>query len=86
MTENNFKHVYEYYGAENFNPTEFEVSLLDEFAFQAKRNNLYARKFKIPSIFWKGKKVLEFGCSSGETALPLVAKGTQFHFVETMLH
>lgn len=73
----------EYYRRHAFNPVPIAVEdravWKDHFA---KRANLYGRHLGIPLALLRGRRVLEFGCNSGENALVLAAAGAELTLVE----
>lgn len=73
----------EYYRRNEFNPVPIAVE--DRFVWEdhfAKRANLYRRHLGIPLVLLRGRRVLEFGCNSGENALVLAAAGADLTLVE----
>lgn len=73
----------EYYEAQEFNPVLIRVE--DPVVWQehvAKRRNLYERHLGLPLTLLQGRRVLEFGCNSGENALVLAGFGARLTFVE----
>ncbi len=72
-----------YYQEASFNPVP--ISVEDEGVWRdhlAKRGNLYTGSLGIPVGLLKGRKVLEFGCNSGENALALAHHGADLTLVE----
>lgn len=72
-----------YYEAQDFNPVLIRVE--DPAVWrdhQAKRRNLYERHLGIPLPLLRDRRVLEFGCNSGENALVLAGFGARLTFVE----
>ena len=73
----------EYYQAQAFNPVLIRVE--DPLVWQdhvRKRRHLYERHLGLPLGLLRDKRVLEFGCNSGENALVLAACGARLTFVE----
>lgn len=73
----------EYYTAQAFNPVLIRVE--DPAVWRdhvAKRRHLYERHLGLPLPFLKDRRVLEFGCNSGENALVLARFGARLTFVE----
>lgn len=72
-----------YYEAQDFNPVLIRVE--DPAVWrdhQAKRRNLYERHLGLPLSLLRDRRVLEFGCNSGENALVLAGFGARLTFVE----
>lgn len=75
----------QYYKQQHFNPTAFAIERDTVFnGHFLKRMNLYAHKLQIPQGFWRGKHVLEVGCSSGENAIVLASLGASFSFIDPL--
>lgn len=73
----------EYYEAQDFNPVLIRVEDPEVWRdHQAKRRNLYERHLGIPLPLLRDRRVLEFGCNSGENALVLAGHGARLTFVE----
>lgn len=73
----------DYYQEQAFNPVLIRVE--DPAVWQdhvRKRRNLYERHLGIPLALLEGKRVLEFGCNSGENALVLASFGARLTFAE----
>ena len=71
-----------YYQAHTINPVP--IALDDDRAWRvhcAKRANLY-RHLGVPVGLVRGRRVVEFGCNSGENALVLAAQGARLTLVE----
>lgn len=72
-----------YYEAQDFNPVLIRVE--DPAVWRdhlAKRRNLYERHLGLPLPLLRDRRVLEFGCNSGENALVLAGFGARLTFVE----
>ncbi|HXD87619.1 MAG TPA: methyltransferase domain-containing protein [Urbifossiella sp.] len=75
--------VLSYYQQNRFNPVLIPVEQESVWAsHRAKRRNLYERHLRIPLSLLKGRRVLEFGPSSGENALVLALHGARLTLVE----
>lgn len=75
--------VLSYYQQNRFNPVLIPVEQESVWAsHRAKRRNLYERHLRIPLSLLKGRRVLEFGPSSGENALVLAMHGARLTLVE----
>ncbi len=73
----------DYYRRLAFNPVLIPVENAQVWREHvAKRRNLYERHLGIPLALLEGRRVLEFGCNSGENALVLAACGARLTFVE----
>jgi SAM-dependent methyltransferase len=73
----------EYYRELAFNPVLIRVEEAQVWQDHVrKRRHLYERHLGIPLPFLEGKRVLEFGCNSGENALVLATFGARMTFVE----
>ncbi len=75
--------VLEYYQHHRFNPVP--IPLEDQRAWEShfqKRLNLYQRHLGIPLSLLRDRRVVEFGCNSGENALVLAAVGANLTLVE----
>jgi SAM-dependent methyltransferase len=73
----------EYYEAQSFNPVLIKVEEPAVWRDHvAKRRNLYERHLGLPLTLLEGRRVLEFGCNSGENALVLAGFGARLTFVE----
>ena len=73
----------EYYQAQEFNPVLIPVE--DPAVWRdhlAKRCHLYERHLGLPLPLLRDRRVLEFGCNSGENALVLATFGARLTFVE----
>jgi SAM-dependent methyltransferase len=73
----------EYYAAQAFNPVLIRVE--EPGVWQdhlRKRRHLYERHLGIPLSLLRDRRVLEFGCNSGENALVLATFGARLTFVE----
>lgn len=75
--------VLSYYQEHRFNPVHIPVEQEPIWvSHRAKRRNLYERHLRIPLSLLKGRRVLEFGPSSGENALVLAMHGARLTLVE----
>lgn len=73
----------EYYETQAFNPVLIRVEEAGVWQDHLrKRRHLYERHLGIPLALLRGKRVLEFGCNSGENALVLATYGACLTFVE----
>ena len=73
----------DYYRELRFNPVP--ISLADKALWKlhvAKRRNLYERHLGIPISLLRGRRIIEFGCNSGENALVLASIGADLTLVE----
>lgn len=73
----------DYYQSQSFNPVLIPVE--DRaiwLSHVAKRRHLYERHLGVPLSLMAGRRVLEFGCNTGENALVLASFGARFTFVE----
>ena len=73
----------DFYRTQAFNPVLIRIE--DEQIWKdhlSKRMNLYERHLGIPLTLLEGRRVLEFGCNSGENGLVLAASGARLTFVE----
>ena len=72
-----------YYQTNDFNPVLIELDNDEKWRLHfQKRENLYSHHLKIPLGLLRDKKILEFGCNSGENALVLASVGAQLTLVE----
>jgi SAM-dependent methyltransferase len=77
------KSVLHYYQDHHFNPVELGIEDPDTWAIHArKRHNLYQNHLGIPLGLLAGKRVLEYGCNSGENAVVLAGLGARLVLVE----
>ena len=75
--------LYSYYIEKNFNPVPISLDSKKELKLHiAKRNNLLQNHLKIKLSDFNKKKILEFGCNSGENSLVLAKLGAHLTLVE----
>ncbi len=75
----------EYYSRNQFNPTTFDILSEEKLQIhRQKRDNLYLNKLSIPNLVWRGVRVLEVGCSSGENSLLYAQMGAKLTFIEPL--
>lgn len=75
----------EYYSRNQFNPTTFDILSEEKLHIhRQKRDNLYLNKLSIPNLVWRGARVLEVGCSSGENSLLYAQRGAKLTFIEPL--
>ena len=73
----------EYYTTNQIDPVPIALDTPEKWAAHvAKRRNLYERHLGVPLSLLGGKRVLEFGCHSGENALVLAHAGARLTLVE----
>lgn len=80
MSEEN---LVDYYRRHQFNPVP--ITEQDQEAWQRlfdRRIHLYQRHLRIPLALLKGRRVIEFGCNSGQNSLLLAAMGARLTLVE----
>jgi SAM-dependent methyltransferase len=73
----------DYYQRNGFNPVHIPVE--DRQVWEEhlrKRVNLYQRHLNLPLLCVRGRRVIEFGCNSGENALVLALLGARLTLVE----
>lgn len=75
--------LYSYYINKNFNPVPITLSSKKQFKEHIlKRNNLIQNHLKMKLSDFNSKKILEFGCNSGENSLVLANLGASLTLVE----
>lgn len=73
----------QYYQENDFNPVPISLGTGKEWKIHLeKRRNLYENHLGIPFHLLAGKKILEFGCNSGENALVAASFGADLTLVE----
>ena len=78
-----YQTLLDFYKKEKIDPVPIDLSHQSAWAAHlAKRRNLYELHLGLPLEFLRGRKVLEFGCNTGENALVLASFGARLFLVE----
>ncbi len=75
----------DYYAPIKLNPVGHDIAAASKLrAHESKRRNLVEHHLKLPLMFWKDRRVIEFGPASGENAAVLARAGARMTFVEPL--
>ena len=79
----NYSSLLAFYQKNDFNPVLIELDNDEKWRLHFhKRENLYSHHLKIPFGLLRDKRILEFGCNSGENALVAASAGARLTLVE----